>query len=202
MVIPDENKENPSLIRAVHTALEHAIITSDTPTQRAAISGNSYRLSPLFDITTTQSSAYLYVTNPTSNYFLLSEDTISIKGGNAKTFVYHDADVDVGTFTEQSFSNSRTGDTSSPDQNAYFGYDNDVTINDTGEIFEQDFVVASSGSTGSTSTGSGISSSVDFVIDPNGSAMLEIRNDSTDTITASVSAEFHELRTNLPDTTQ
>jgi len=202
MVDPSNSQENPHLVEAMHAALEHSIVTSDTPTQRAALSGQSYRLSPIYDITTTEGSVYLYIGNPTSNFFLLNEDTISITGGNAKTFVYHSPDVDLSTFTQGSFSNSLTG-ADGIQQTAYFGFDNNVTINDKGEEYEKDFVIASSGSVGSTSTGSGDSPSVDFVISPNDSAMLEIMNDtSSDTITVSVSAEFHEMRTDIPDTTQ
>jgi hypothetical protein len=46
------------------------------------------------------------------------------------------------------------------------------------------------------------SNSVAFIIGPQSEAMLEIRNVSTETIEVSVSSTFHELRVDIPDTTE
>jgi len=202
MVSPEDNQENPARVRSVHAALEHAVVASDEATERSALAGENYRLSPVFDVTTQQDSAYLYVENNSSDYFILNEDTISIVGGNANTFVYHNADVDVSTFTQQDFVNTRTGQADSQNQLAYFGYDNGVTINDKGLTYERDFVVATTSSQGNTSSTSGESGAVGFIIDPGDNAMLEVQNDSSETLTVSVSAEFYELRTDLPSSTQ
>jgi hypothetical protein len=194
MVDPDSEAENPHLVRALHQALEHGIVTLQYTADRAAVNGDQYRVSDVFTITTTQSSAYFYVENNTDNMFVLDEDQIKVTGANARIYVRDEPTVDTSTFTQIEFINGRSDITPGPDQNAYFGYDTDVTINDLGRIYDVDYIKASSGSPGDTMTGTGSNGGISYIIGPQSSAILEVENDGSSEIEVSIGADFHEIR--------
>jgi len=189
---PDVGQENPHLIRSLYRAMEHAVIPSETVFDRMASLGNAYHVGSRFTITQTQGSAYFYIDNSSvSDPFLLQTDVIKVSGGDALTYVWDEPDVDETTFTSIEYKNLRSDVTSGPESDAYFGYDNNVTINDTGLLYEEDFIKASSGSPGTTSTGAGSNGEAKYIIGDGSTAMLQIENDSQNDIEVSVSSFFY-----------
>lgn len=196
-----DGMHNPHVVDANFQAIQHAISGQVHASDRAALNGNKYRISSVFDLTETQGSAYFYVENPTENIFFLSNDRIKVSEGNALTFVRDEPDLDETTFQSVEFVNTRSDVTPGPDQNAYFGYDSNVTITNKGRAYDENYIKASSGSPGQTSTGTGENGGVDYIVGPNSSAMLEVQNDSTNTLEVSISAEFYESQ-DLPELIQ
>lgn len=191
---PEDGFNNPAMIRAVHQALEHAATPTENVFNRLAATGNAYHIGTRFTITTAQGSAYFYIDNGGNDSpFVLNSDDIKISGGDAVIFVRDEPSLDVGTFDSFEFKNIRSDILPGPETNAYFGYDNGVTISDKGRLYDEDFIKASTGSAGSTSTGTGRDGSVQYIIGVDSTAMLEIQNDSSNDIEVSISAKFHEL---------
>lgn len=192
--VPYDDGPFPEQQEATFRALEHAILTHESITHRLSINGDNYHISQTFTVTPTQGSAYVFIDNSmTTDLFGLISDDIKVSGGNVEVYVYDEPDLDETTFQSIEFVNTRSDVIPGPDQNAYFGYDNDVSITDTGRIYDQDFIKASTGSVGTTQTGSGKNGAVSYIIGPSSSAMLEVRNISSNDIEVSVSASFHAI---------
>lgn len=196
-----DSAQNPHLVDAYYQAVQHAVSAQVHASDRAAANGGEYRVSRVFDLTTTEESAYFYVDNHMQNMFFLENDQVKVSGGNAMTYVWDEPSVDTGTFQSLEFINTRSDVEPGPDQDIYFGYASDVTISDTGRQYHEDYIKASSGSPGQTSTGTGEHGGVDYIIGSDSSAMLEVQNDSDNTLQVSVSAQFHEPQ-DLPNLIQ
>jgi len=190
---PEDGAENPALVRAFHEAFEKSLPPTESVQHRLAVQGRDYHIGSRFTITTAQGSAYFYIDNSMGDVpFAIVTDDIKVSGGNALVYVRDEPDLDLGTFQSFEFKNVRSDVTPGPGQDAYFGYDNDVTINDKGRLFDENFIKASQGSPGQTQTGAGKNGGVSYIIGPGSTGFLEIENNSSNEIEVSISAQFHE----------
>jgi hypothetical protein len=135
MTRPEDGKENPALIRAMHEALAQTVVPTGGMKGRQTIQGNRYSVTQNTTVTTTQPAIYLYVENLTNDDRGYHVEPFEIyTGGEFDIYTYKNPTVDTGTFTSESFANTTTGSTSSPDANAFVGYDNNATISDKGTV--------------------------------------------------------------------
>jgi len=191
---PEDGANSPELVRSLYQALEHSATPTEAVFDRLAATGNAYHIGTSFTITPTQGSAYFYIDNSgNSSPFVLGADSIKVAGGNARVYVRDEPTLDVGTFNTYEFRNVRSDVTPSPNQSAYFGYDNNVTVTDKGRLYDENFIKASTGSVGTTSTGTGKDGKTQYIIGDDSTALLEVMNDSSNEIEVSISAKFFEL---------
>lgn len=183
---PQESGSRPQMQEAMWRALEHAVIANETLEHRSSVNGHTYRISKIFSITDTQNKAFLYVSNPVAE--LLAQTALSVKvyDGDCEYRIYDEPTVDETSFSQESFSNLRSDVTADPDQNIYFGYDTDVTVSDTGRLFDEEFIRA--GNKEEKSNGD-----VEYIIGSDSSALLEVTNTSNNTIEVSLSANFYKI---------
>jgi len=183
---PDGKGPLPSRQEAFWRALEHSVVSIESVGHRISVNGKSYRISIVKNITTTQGSLYLYVKNNSSNLFAQTALSIKVYDGNANYYIYDEPDVDTSTFNVFNFSNIRSDVTQDPNINAYVGFGNNVTINDIGQLFDEEFI--RSGNKEEKSNGN-----VEYIIGDESSALLQIENASNNEIEVSVSANFYKL---------
>jgi hypothetical protein len=196
---PARGEPDPEQILATYKAIQSAISPSEKLQHRTAVNGKSYLISSVFELTTTQGSAYFYVRNSDPDeYFTLVTDKIKARDGNINMYVRDEPTLDPSTFDSVEFKNLRSDIQPGPNQDAFFGYDDEVTISDTGRLFDEDFITASSGSVGTNYTGAGENGGVSYIVAPESDALLEIENDSSNTVTVSISSHF-QVPPDVPD---
>lgn len=170
MTNPEKGNNNPSTVRAVYEALMHSPIPSSALSSRRAHESRRYTLSHRTTLTTTQGSLYFYLENLTNDNVSIDTEHFNLySGGEVDLSVYHNANVDTGTFNNLNIINTDTASSYTPDANAYVGTNNNVTITSKGNVVLE-------GIQGANKKTFGFEQSKFGVIRPGDSILIEVKN--------------------------
>lgn len=192
---PTRERSSPVLIRALFNAIQQAVGIDVTPDERQGQFGKRWLINDHRTLTTTESSLYIYVENPTTDMTIDVEGSTFYTNQQITVTVYDEPTLDETTFNSGDFRNTRSSVTKNPPWNLYKGTDNNVTISDKGRLFVEDAI-----DTGNQSNLGGHFNAPGYMIDPESSALIEISLDTNTDTTISFTTYIHE-QVPAPDVT-